>query len=72
MSTSQATSTKPRQTRADTVMYCRFYGADIEDARNFAKQDGVKLHNFIRMSFERDMARQRIERAERASQAESS
>lgn len=72
MPTYKATPKKQRQPKADTVMYCRFYGADIADARVFAKEDGLKLHNFIRQCFERDMARQRIERAERTSQAESS
>lgn len=66
MSTSKAPSKKPSQPKADTVMYCRFFGIDVADARVYAKQDGVKLHNFIRMSFQRDMERQRTERANHA------
>lgn len=47
---------EPRAEKADTVIYCRFFNADMEKSRAFAQAEGVSLHKFIRLLFQRALA----------------
>ena len=47
---------EPRAQKADAVIYCRFFSADMEKSRNFAIDEGVSLHKFIRVLYQNALA----------------
>lgn len=70
MGTTQPSTRKrlrePRSEKADTVTYCRFFSTDMEKSRSFAKAEGLSLHKFIRLLYQRALADYEADPAARA------